>query len=156
MRKFMMRISMISGCVSLLAMTLPGLTTTHGQVVRQMSVTIPFDFIVGDKMLPAGQYTVGPYHVTGGALWSRLLIRSVVEPPSNRVIISSTIPIYTNTAAGKGRLIFNRYDGDRYFLSQIWVSGSSTGRQILKSGIEQKLTKNAPTHHVVSVVAQTQ
>ncbi|GEM_PF-2113118 len=155
MRKFMMRISMILGCVSLLAMTLPGLTTIHGQVVRQMSVTIPFDFVVGNKMLPAGQYTVEPFHAAGGALWSRLLIRSVVESPSNWVVISSTIPIYTNATSGKGRLIFNRYDRDRYFLSQIWVSGNPTGRQVLKSRIEQKLTKNVPAHHVVSVVAQT-
>lgn len=38
------------------------------------------------------------------------------------------------------RIIFNRY-GDRYFLSQAWVSEFDFGREVLPSGAERLLAK---------------
>jgi len=38
------------------------------------------------------------------------------------------------------RLVFNRYD-DLYFLSEFWVAGSQTGREIQISNREKALDK---------------
>src|ERR1700680_4765946 len=74
----------------------------------KIQVTIPFDFTVGDKSFPVGDYTVAesPTNV--------LVIRNVRD---NSAILTLTMPADTSTK-GNPVLIFNRY-GNSYFLSKV-------------------------------------
>ncbi len=96
-----------------------------------LKADIPFDFVVGDKQLPSGEY-------------------HVKSPQSGVMLIqskdahSSAIVLTTGMQAGKisdvGKLVFNRY-GDQYFLSKIWAPSSDTGRELPKSRLEREVAQ---------------
>lgn len=97
---------------------------------------IPFDFIVADKTLPAGEYSIGRVREDAGD--SFLLIRSV-DGRSNAV--RSTLPVETRIAKDQGTLVFHRY-GDQYFLFQVWAAGATTGSALSKSHGEREIERN--------------
>ena len=91
---------------------------------------IPFSFNVGNKILPAGKYTV-----------------TVVNPASDRKILQirstngrASAMIQTNSVTGKtsddAKLVFQRY-GDRYFFAQVQVAGESTSFAAVKSSLQR-------------------
>jgi len=82
--------------------------SAHAQDASRVAVNVPFDFIAGGQMLPAGTYTV-----------------SRVSPVSRSLEIRSyesgafLLPIAFDDAAGdQAKLAFVRV-GDEYFLSEI-------------------------------------
>jgi hypothetical protein len=90
-------------------------------------VDIPFAFTVSNHTLPAGRY--------------------IVTRPSQkflRIFNSQNHGTFalTNRVEGKapesGKMVFHRY-GNAYFLSEVWVSGSRTGRKVLQSRSEKEL-----------------
>ena len=66
-----------------------------------------------------------------------LLVRSIDGKKSVLLLTRATEPGGKEKPA---RIIFNRY-GDRYFLSQAWVSGGDVGRELHPSGAERRLAK---------------
>jgi len=50
--------------------------------------------------------------------------------------ITFTVPIETNTTGNHEHLLFH-HDGDRYFLSQVWLSGDENGHELLP-GVQEK------------------
>jgi hypothetical protein len=123
-------------------------TTRVAQAQQSMAVNVPFDFVAGNKTLPAGEYTV-----------------KISTPTHSLILVSrkdSTASAFINTNAAvsstpqaESKLIFNRY-GDRYFLSQVWQQGYAQGRQLLKSPREKELalTANLETEGQVILVAE--
>ena len=120
----------------------------------QAVAKVPFEFIVGDKTLPSGQYTVRAVSDTNKAA---LMIRGKSSA------IRLTNEIQPNPNKTEARLVFHRY-GERYFLSEVWMGGDSAGRHLLQSGQERsierelaslgsrsKLAQN--TYEVVEIVA---
>ena len=89
---------------------------------------IPFDFVVGNQMLPAGEYTV----VNQGPVNQAILIRS---DEGKTAILSLTQPCSSLNPSAKTKLVFHTMAG-RYFLYQIWTQGNSSGRQLPKSKAE--------------------
>ena len=53
-----------------------------------------------------------------------------------------TRPTRASEVQGESRLVFNRY-GDQYFLSQVWMAGSDTGRDLFQSRNERNLAKES-------------
>jgi hypothetical protein len=51
-------------------------------------------------------------------------------------------------AADKTKLVFRCY-GDRYFLSEIWIEGSQTGRKLPKSAHESEVAMDFTSQDVV-------
>jgi len=98
---------------------------------------IPFDFVVGNQMLPAGEYTV----VNQGPVNQAILIRS---DEGKAAIMSLTQPCSSFSPSAKTKLVFHTMAG-RYFLYQIWTQGNSSGRQLPKSKAEVELAKNTDT-----------
>ena len=88
---------------------------------------IPFDFIVSDKTLPAGEYTLT--RLAQGVT----LIRSR-DCSAKMVFQTNTV----EAARTRDELIFHRR-GDKYFLSQFWTAGNSIGSELRKCRTEQKL-----------------
>ena len=91
-------------------------------VGRTMSANIPFDFSVGDKKLPAGEYTV--VQVNPASDQAVLQVRSKDGKASAMVQMSATI----GRAEKSARLVFKRY-GDNYFFAQAWIDGDGNGWQ---------------------------
>ena len=97
---------------------------------KQMSARIPFAFNVGNKTLPAGEYTV-----------------KVLNPNSDRYVLQVrsadgklSALIQTNGAKANNpnnaKLVFHRY-GDTYFFSQAQMAGDSTSLAAVKTSAER-------------------
>ena len=93
---------------------------TFAQSSSVIKVNIPFDFKVGDKTLPAGQY-------------------SVIEPLQHLVqlrdgdghVIASTLTggVESKFQPAKSHLSFNVVDGE-HVLAQVWREGNQIGEQL--------------------------
>jgi hypothetical protein len=96
---------------------------------------IPFDFAVGNKKLPAGEYLLGNAQTTS----------KVVLAISSRdgVAHTLTIPAQIRTPTDTAKLIFHRY-GDQYFLFQVWQVGTAIGRTVPKSRTERDVERTTP------------
>lgn len=122
-------ITMLMLVVAVAFMT--AVASANGQSSRTVIATVPFEFKVGDKALPAGDYTVSTISASSSAL-------AIRNQDSNRAAIRLAIPIQVRKASDKGKLVFHRY-GQNYFLSEVWSGGESTGWQLLKSKQERTM-----------------
>ena len=122
-------------CIGFLAISLyVTLTATATYAQSKMVVAnVPFDFQVGGKVLPAGEYTIKP--ITSGD--AGLLIRNAKGREG--VIVLSQHTQAKASQSDEARLDFHRY-GDQYFLTTVWGPEHS-GRMILESRRERSLRK---------------
>jgi hypothetical protein len=88
----------------------------------QLTANIPFDFHVGSRKLPAGEYTI--VQVNPASANAVLQLRSKDSSAGALVQMSATI----GRAGKSATLIFNRY-GDNYFFAQAWIDGDRNGLQ---------------------------
>jgi hypothetical protein len=107
---------------------------SHAWDSDRVNVTIPFDFVVGDKQLKAGDYVV-EFLLDGTAVKLRSKGGDVQQ-------IAFTVPI-TNQTGNHERLLFH-HDGDQYFLSQVWFWGDEDGRELPRGVQEKSLEKGRP------------
>ena len=121
--------------LSLVLSALPG----HARDSDRVNVTIPFDFVVGDKQLQAGDYVVESL-LDGRALKFRSKGGNVQQ-------IAFTVPI-TNQAGHHERLLFH-HDDDQYFLSQVWFWGDEDGREVTRGVQEKSLGRRRPANDQV-------
>jgi hypothetical protein len=109
---------------------------------------IPFAFTVGKMTLPAGEYRVEKWIKGDGALL-------IQRTDGGAATFAGSIATDSNEPQIQTKLVFHHY-GDRYFLSQVWVEGSSRGRQIPKSKQEkeqEQLLARNETRDQVTIVA---
>ena len=106
------------------------------QSERSGVLNIPFNFIVGGRTLPAGEYTVEPNKKDSHNVW---LVQS---REGNACALFATMPVRSNQTQEETKLVFRKY-GDQYFFSQIWTPGGNTGRELLMPLLERELAKNA-------------
>jgi len=114
-------------------MLVAGVATANGQSGNALVAEVPFEFVVGDKTLASGEYRLST--VTNAA--DMLMINNA---KSRDRAIRLAIPIGQQNAATSARLVFHRYN-NRYFLSEVWVSGDSVGRQLRKSAQERAMAR---------------
>lgn len=107
------------------------LSSRVAQAQDRVIANIPFDFAAGNTKLPAGEYTVKVVEAT-----RMLLVVNTADPHASLFIPANTAE--ANQIQTRSKLVFNRY-GDRYFLSQVWMEGSSRGRRLLKSKSEKEM-----------------
>jgi len=110
--------------------------TVSAQSERTRVINIPFNFIVGQKTLPAGEYTLEPNRKDSDNVW---LLQSK-EGHASALFTTNTVR--ASETQEEARLVFHRYGG-QYFLSQIWTPGANTGRELLISRLESQLAKNS-------------
>ena len=109
--------------------------TEIARAQETMVVDIPFAFTAGNATLPAGEYRVQKMDRN-----SAVLLIHCWDTRASALVI-------TNAAQAKelqteSKLVFNRY-GNRYFLSQVWTSGSIRGRQLPISPREKEMPQLA-------------
>lgn len=106
---------------------------------------VPFDFVVGNRAYPAGEYILKTPTNSNG----------VIRLENINEVSAAYIP--TNSCekgkpSTETKLVFHRM-GERYFLYQVWTAGNSTGREFPKSRIEVQLAQNHESPDVVIVAA---
>lgn len=106
-----------------------------------MKADVPFAFNIGDKVLPAGNYSLTSAGVGGMAL----MIRNENQDAAALTLTNSCRKL---DAAPDTKLVFHRI-GDQYFLYQIWTEGNSAGRQLRTPSAEKLL---AQSHGVETVI----
>jgi hypothetical protein len=109
--------------------------SVRAQSKHSKVTTIPFDFIVGQKTLPAGEYTIEPNRRDSDKVW---LVQSRDGRTSTFFI---TMSVRANETQETTKFVFHKY-GDRYFLSQIWTPGGNSGRELLMPRVERELAKS--------------
>jgi hypothetical protein len=119
--------------------------SVSAQSVRS-KINIPFNFIVDQKTLPAGEYTVEPNRKDFDRVW--LIQRS----DSHASVYVMTTPGHASKTQEQVKLVFNKY-GAQYFLSQIWTPGGSTGHELTMPRQERELAKNAVKGQTVDLIA---
>jgi hypothetical protein len=102
---------------------------------RPITVEIPFQFHVGDSILPAGSYTASTNIASGAVVGLRSS-----DGKSSVLVVSNAV--HSATGPTHPALIFNRY-GDEYFLSQVWTGTDDMGRQLRQSRRESELAAAA-------------
>lgn len=113
---------------ALVLATAAGLSSAKAQVSGNtgMVANIPFEFSVGDKTLPAGEYTVRC--INSNSATKVLQIRSTTGSASAFVMTDSVI----GKIKDNSQLVFHRY-GNEYFFAQAWMPADSVGMQAPKS-----------------------
>jgi hypothetical protein len=99
-----------------------------------IKANVPFDFVVGNQVLPAGEYLVTPQ----GSANQAILIRST---DSKSAAMTVTFSCASSSPSKDTKLVFHTLGG-RYFLSQVWAQGYSQGRELRKSSAEIEMAKN--------------
>ena len=121
-------------CVSLMAVSFlvsmaAASPAAYAKSVDGMKAQIPFDFYVGDRLIPAGEHS----------------IKSLTEDEAALRIGNgkAVAVVLTNSASrrdgGRPQLVFHRYGG-QYFLNAVWGSGRD-GRTLRESKRERRLRR---------------
>ena len=102
-----------------------------------VQAAVPFQFMVGDKVVPAGECIV--QEATMAA--ETIVVRSKYSKVS---LFTAAAPIEVVQEGRGSALVFHKY-GDRYFLAQVRVEGSHTIYQLPESKAEAELRgQNVP------------
>jgi hypothetical protein len=117
-------------------------TSAYAQTIT-VKANVPFDFIVGRSMFPAGQYTV--QSIDGSAL---SIGNSDLH--TRRIVLSRRCQ--SIQASDKTKLVFHRY-GNSYFLSQIWAAGDNSGHELPKSARELEVARTFAVQDVILLAA---
>jgi hypothetical protein len=96
-----------------------------------MKVTVPFDFVVENSRMHAGEYTI--QRASDGMLRIR-------SNDSRTTASFLAMPKQGNVTPEKAHFIFHRYGSD-YFLATIWTPGQETGWEVLQGKLEMELAK---------------
>ena len=110
-------------------------TSAFGQAGKTANANVTFDFQIGDRFYPAGNYRIESISRQSDNI---LRIRSLGGANKNQLIVS------TLANAGKAqtpRLVFHKY-GETYFLSEIFLDTEQWGYSIRRSRRQRKSEKN--------------
>lgn len=107
---------------------------------------IPFDFVVANQSMPAGEYVVDSPRFGSPAI----LIRS---DDGKATAVTNTNACVSANPSDKTKLVFRQLAG-QYFLSQIWTEGKSSGLELPKSKTELHLAKNSDKSGEVVLAAR--
>jgi hypothetical protein len=103
------------------------------QLIGSSSVVaqVPFEFMVANKIVPAGEYVVQAFTMDGNTL--------VIRNAEAKVgLLSPSSQAEGKQDASHYALVFNHY-GDRYFLSGIKLQGSKISYRLPESRVEAEL-----------------
>lgn len=113
--------------IPVLALLFALATTSYAQSARRTVILIPFDFVAGEKVLPAGTYRVEAVRRDSYTVWE---VRSTAGR-AGAVVMTSAVGSGAAEEA-QPRLVFHKY-GEAYVLAQFWPASDSTGREVVQS-----------------------
>ena len=135
-------ISTLTGLVLLLAVAAP---LHAGSILNhEMTVSVPFGFIAGDKSLPAGDYTVQVNPERGSV---------VLHQEGQSPLILLTNRRESINTSPRGKLVFKRY-GANFFLSEVWNQDNATGQALTPSAAEKEMAHKKQREQILVVQAR--
>lgn len=133
--------------IPVLALLFALATTSFAQSARRTVILIPFDFVAGEKVLPAGTYRVEAVRRDSYTVWE---VRSTAGR-AGAVVMTSAVGSGAALEA-EPRLVFQKY-GETYVLAQLWPSSDSTGREVVQSRRGRALVARNVKPEAVTVMA---
>lgn len=136
------------------ALLLTGLVAISSAKAQSLSsgklvANIPFEFSVGNKAMPAGQYTVRSI-----APASQNVVLLIQGKRNKASAMIQTTTIESRRLQESAKLVFHRY-GDRYFFVQAWMQGDSNGLEAPRPRAERampdSLAGNAPKTETIAL-----
>jgi hypothetical protein len=129
-----LRISSILGS-SLLASALAigmvaSAPTALAQTTPVAKADIPFDFVAGQRVMPAGTYEITHSD-------NLLELRATDQKAAEFLSVHAAYTVHTPSGSS---LVFDRR-GDKYFLRQIWTAGNHDGYECPQTRIEKDVEK---------------
>ena len=135
-------INTLTGLVLLLAVAAP---LHAGSILNhEMTVSVPFGFIAGDKSLPAGDYSVQVNPERGSVV--------LHQEGQSPLILLTNQRESTNTPP-RGKLVFKRY-GANFFLSEVWNQDNATGQTLTPSAAEKEMAHKKQPEQILVVQAR--
>ena len=108
---------------------------SQAENVPFLRVSIPFNFTVDNHQLPAGDYIVSE---------SELNPQSVIwlqSTDGQHTTVVHTNQTFMLSPSANAKLIF-QHSGSEYFLSQIWTSGQTSGRELVLRERAKEMSRN--------------
>ncbi len=136
--------------MTMLTLLINVVATAQAQSGDRMRATIPFDFIVKDKRLPAGEYTIE--RVRFGA--SEVMKIQSLDGQVNAM--AQTYLASMGKYQKDGKLVFYGY-GDQYVLAHVWAAGDQE-KYTLKFRADNELVKSTATstRQTINIAAHRQ
>lgn len=112
--------------------TLGGILSCGGALAQDHAVqaNVPFDFTIGNKLLPPGTYTIAPISEDVIAIQNR----------DRHVSILSTTSPDSRQAGNRGELVFDEYAG-QYFLRGVLCESASLNVDLPRSKSEERVSR---------------
>ena len=107
----------------------------QGLAEPSLRATIPFEFTVRGKALPAGDYVIKRFTDDS----SNLLVISNVKNHEHAVFETENVKV--GATPKKGEIVFHRY-GESYFLSEVFAGGEDMGNELPPSRQERRLRRD--------------
>jgi hypothetical protein len=111
-----------------------------GEYGNGFAVQVPFQFMVGNKTVPAGEYTFQSVNS-----WSQTLL--IRKKSGDVSMFSSSAPGENGKTAGSDGLLFHKY-GDHYFLWAVEVEGRRTIYEVPETKAEAEFRAQNPPETV--------
>ena len=123
------------------------LTPAYSQSLARtrMKASLPFEFQIGNQLLPAGDYTVS---IDNGA---RVVTLSNATQFAS-VALGAPMAYRNENDATTGRLAFFDY-GSTHVLKNVWANGQAKGYVIPESRVERELARSASQKPSLSEIA---
>jgi hypothetical protein len=131
--KVIKRLTMLS-LVSIFTLC-AAVASANAQLSNPIRAKIPFDFNVGEKKLPAGDYTFS--RLSGFSDNKAMLVSSA---DARAHVFQSTFEARILKAKDDSTLVFHKY-GDQYFLKQVFSGGEEEGNQLPESRSERTIRR---------------
>ena len=135
-------LDILTGLILLFAVAAP---LQAGSILNhEMTVTVGFEFAAGDKLLPAGDYTVQLNPERG-----TVVLRGEGQKP----LMLLTARKESRSAPQRGKLVFQRY-GTSFFLNEVWSQDNSTGQTLAPSAQEKEMAREKQPQQMLVVLAR--
>ena len=128
MKKQILRAATSFGLFSVLALV-AAVGTARAQSPVNISVDVPFDFYVGDQLMPAGRYTVKRAVKDN----DRTLVVAGEDEDDRTAALTAPVG---GRGSKQSALVFHRYGGE-HFLRSAWTGGDAEGREFRESKRER-------------------
>jgi hypothetical protein len=134
----------VYGALIILALALiVSVPLTQAQV--RVRASVPFDFSLDQKSMPAGTYDISSMND------SVLAVRNLDTREARLLIAPMHVQASLDAGTPHAKLVFSKY-GDQYFLAEIWYGESNIGIAFPQSKREKELQLARDSHQPELVV----
>ncbi len=117
--------------------------SAYAQPNGMMRVNVPFQFLAGEKVMPAGEY-----RIEADPAFHRMALR--LADGNAALYLSAHLSVKSGDAPEKAMLVFHKY-GNQYFLRAAWNAGELRGYELPMSRAERETARLAGSGEVAAV-----